>query len=939
VYGQNGIEQLPLGKNKIIYQVSDACGNSDTCSIILEVIDLQPPIAICDQFTKVSLGIDGTARLNAESIDDGSHDNCAIAKMEVMKMDTVCSEFQDRGPFVEFCCAETGMEVMVAFIVTDIYGNENTCMVTVEVEDKLPPQIICPTDLTLDCNSDFHWEDLDRYGKIVLNKNNREIIKDSQGQNIGLDGWVEDNCQVSVSDTFIADIECSQGQIIRTFTAVDQQGNSATCNQYITFVNNDPFDSLDIHWPLDFIDTVCVDTSFSEEISGIPTWDNEVCGQIASTYKDQVFPFASEACLKIIRNWTVIDWCQYDRDQEGEGIWNYEQIIKLENTTAPIFDDCQDTILCSFVENCGPAVFDYQIKISDDCTHPDELDIYWQIYINDLPENVVRGEGLHILANLPLGKHTVKIESEDRCGNLATCTRIVDVVDCKAPTPHCITSVTTVLMETNDSIEIWAKDFNFQSYDNCTSAEDLKYSFSSDTAEISRFLSCKDITNGISETVALEMWVTDLAGNQEFCRVEVILQDNKDNCEDNEEVTRIEGTVVTYENIPLEGVTVELESLTGESFSPTLTNSDGAYAFPVVPTEFAGDLIPDFDDNDPRKGINTLDIVKIQRHILGKTIFDTPYKILASDVNNSGKITGSDLLILRKLILGLTSELPENVKPWRFIDASIEITDDNLWDIPDGIFIDQLLPDINIFNFVGFKIGDVDHSWNELDRANITTREGFPNNTYTIQYNVEATENRKNIKYVIKEDIFSVTGMQFALEIPEGFKVNRVNSKLPNFSDNHYFLDGNQVKISWNEEIDLNKGTLLLELEGEYGKDFFTMFNESQLQAEIYVGLKASTLQLEPGTIISTKEEISGKIIQNPFYNHLVLDVSTAMEKSAELSLFDVGGTLIESKNFNLLPGHNRIDFGNFQDLNAGTYFVSIITDRQKTTLKAVKVD
>ncbi|MDX1408014.1 MAG: hypothetical protein R3330_07770, partial [Saprospiraceae bacterium] len=38
--------------------------------------DTQPPIAICDAHTVVSLGADGKATLYASTLDDGSYDNC-----------------------------------------------------------------------------------------------------------------------------------------------------------------------------------------------------------------------------------------------------------------------------------------------------------------------------------------------------------------------------------------------------------------------------------------------------------------------------------------------------------------------------------------------------------------------------------------------------------------------------------------------------------------------------------------------------------------------------------------------------------------------------------------------------------------------------------------------------------------------------------------------
>jgi hypothetical protein len=58
---------------------------------------------------------------------------------------------------------------------------------------------------------------------------------------------------------------------------------------------------------------------------------------------------------------------------------------------------------------------------------------------------------------------------------------------------------------------------------------------------------------------------------------------------------------------------------------------------------------------DYLNGVSTLDLVMIQRHILGLQTLDNNYLMIAADVNNDGKVTASDLTELRKLILGVTN--------------------------------------------------------------------------------------------------------------------------------------------------------------------------------------------------------------------------------------------------------------------------------------------
>ena len=65
--------------------------------------------------------------------------------------------------------------------------------------------------------------------------------------------------------------------------------------------------------------------------------------------------------------------------------------------------------------------------------------------------------------------------------------------------------------------------------------------------------------------------------------------------------------------------------------------------------------------------MSTLDLVDIQRHLLGLDPLDSPYKMIAADANNSESLTAIDLVEIRKLILGLYLEFPNNAS-WRFVD-------------------------------------------------------------------------------------------------------------------------------------------------------------------------------------------------------------------------------------------------------------------------------
>lgn len=69
--------------------------------------------------------------------------------------------------------------------------------------------------------------------------------------------------------------------------------------------------------------------------------------------------------------------------------------------------------------------------------------------------------------------------------------------------------------------------------------------------------------------------------------------------------------------------------------------------------------------------VNCWDLFRINRHILGIEPFNDGYLMISSDANNSNTITTTDLVELRKLILGKYKKLPGFDTPWRFIPEYI----------------------------------------------------------------------------------------------------------------------------------------------------------------------------------------------------------------------------------------------------------------------------
>ncbi len=689
-----------------------------SCSGQITVVDDVAPVAVCDLDTRISLGSNGTGKVYVSAFDDGSYDNCELASVEIARKyagncpDGVYDDTEFRN-FVEVCCsdiAESPLEIILR--ATDAAGNTNTCWAQLYVEDKLPPNLICPTDITVTCDYEFDFDDLSVFGKVALSQAERDqiIIQDpiyEPGFVAGLDGLATDNCGVVVTEDFEKDLKCGKGIIERTFTATDPDNRTAYCTQIIEIIELEPFDDEYITWPEDVMIEDCPNGVIDPDVTGMPEIDGEHCSNILFSYTDEIFTQVDGECFKVLRTWSVMDWCQHIPNVEPPiGLWSELQGIKVKTNQAPVIQNCQPKTICGEdPDGCSGNVEIVQAAM-DDCTPDSLLEWTYMIDIDNTGQYNTMGSGNEISGEFPFGTHRVRWSAEDLCGNKSHCHQEITIEDCQQPVPVCHHGISTVVMPISGEVTLNADHFNAGSFDNCTPDDDLILAYSNDPTDTTRTFDCSEL-----DTTGLEIWVFDQNGNADFCNTYVFIADNHGACLDSL-IGFKSGLVLDPDMRPVKGVEIEYNSPDLPYLENSLTGGDGQYEllWYLIPEEGQG-ILKAKKDHDPLNGFTSFDLLLIQKHIIGSRPFTEFDQLIAADINRDGEINVADVAEGRNVILGRQTTF-ENNTSWRIFPAAHDIRSLSPGDpIPSEGFRSPFYQDsMMVVDFDAVKTGDVNRS-------------------------------------------------------------------------------------------------------------------------------------------------------------------------------------------------------------------------------------
>jgi VCBS repeat-containing protein len=193
---------FPIGSTTETYQVTDAAGNSSTCSFTITVNDAEAPVITCPDDITVD-NDEGICGAVVTYTPPTGTDNCPGA---------ITTQIAGLGSGATFPVGST----TETYQVTDAAGNSSTCSFTVTVNDAEDPVITCPDDITVD-------NDAGICGAVVT-------YTPPTGS---------DNCPGAVT-TQIAGLGSGAtfptGRTTEIYEVTDASGNSTTCSFTVTVV-------------------------------------------------------------------------------------------------------------------------------------------------------------------------------------------------------------------------------------------------------------------------------------------------------------------------------------------------------------------------------------------------------------------------------------------------------------------------------------------------------------------------------------------------------------------------------------------------------------------------------------------------------------------------------------------------------------------------------
>jgi hypothetical protein len=787
----------------------------------------------------------------------------------------------------------------IKYKATDKCGNKDSLTIKVTVIDTSGFRIICQNDTIVACGTTF------------VPKAAQVIASCTQvATNVLKSDTIRNKCSI---------VKINFKRIIS-----DTLGRKDSCTFMVTFRAADTLFCDQIQWPKDTILNNCNKSISPDSLKLKPvfTYIQGACSMVITKFKDStVAANGAGGCTNTtLRLWTVQDTCSIP-----PVTCTHIQSISVIDNTPPVLKVPKDTMVfltaaqCDTVMRCDTLLTFLGSATATDCDP------------NVSIKSVVLGKtdtgGASLVRRYGVGTTSVLVIAKDACGNISRDTLNVIVKDTIKPCASCKKS--NNYLSDQGTITIHARQFNGGSHDNCSPASQLRFSWTknpNDTLLVVNCFTLKFIHAGgdiFVDSVRVfpfernfNLYVTDANGNQDTCKGNRFLAffDTLNICGKNaiRNTAAINGKVVMPNGKAIPNV---LLSAIGDDQYQKTTDISGDYSFNNInPGVYK--MFP-YKNDDPTLGVSTADLIAIQRHILGIESFNQMGQYIAADINKDTEVSTIDLVELRKLILGVYSQFPQNTS-WRFFDQTLMgRTHDHTTLVEfENPFVQTIEKQTSQQNFTGIKIGDVNGSgipqWNLLSSRSKTT-----SNLFIPDLKFNTGEIRE---VPISIDMSDLSGMQASIQF-EGSEIIGINESYPahELVCNEAIFSKGTLNISWiKAQQDTRTGiqallSVFIRPKFKGVLSGITRLNEIKISAEAYTPSRETNPLLLEFTKASGDDKMMDKMVlwqnaPNPFNQTTTIKYTIPSQGKVNWQVTDVTGRIVDSWTKVIAKGDHTIE-------------------------------
>ena len=468
-----------LGNNSTRLTVNDGHGNTNSCLGAITVIDNKPPVLDC-QPTTAYLDDNGEAFIVLNDVLISSYDNCGTVNVSAFSP-------------TEFDCADIG-QVAVSIQTNDGHGNNTGCSINVEVVDIIPPTVECQPKVVVSLNAS------------------------GTGSITTADAFVSgaDNCGiVNQQSIFPNSFTCADiGDVVATLTVNDGHGNTGTCNTTVVVVDmiqptmicrnvvldldangeatlnpvqmdNGSFDNCTIAvFEVDQSEFTCANLGDNLiTLTGIDQSGNRNECSATVTIRDLIIPVSQ--CKDFVIN--LDENGQYLLETASVDDGSYDNCY-LEQAVAPNQFNCEDigvhvVTLTNTDQSSNASTCTASVDVRD-ITPPNAVCANPVIYLDETGHGTLEvgqvdggssdacgiawmtiSQREFDCSKIQGSARVVKLDMADVNGNFNSCLSYVTVKDRLAPTAVC--KDTTVMLNEEGKVTVYAESLALNSYDNC----------------------------------------------------------------------------------------------------------------------------------------------------------------------------------------------------------------------------------------------------------------------------------------------------------------------------------------------------------------------------------------------------------------------------------------------------------------------------------------